>query len=282
MALAISNEEFTLLRDYIEEQCGISLTSGKEYLIESRLTTMVVESGSKSFLEFYRKIKTTPDQRLRDKLVDAMTTNETLWFRDKSPFAVFQDVLLPQFDAEIASGKRMRVRIWCAASSTGQEPYSLGMCVHEFSRLRPGAALRPANVEIVGTDISPSVLFLAMAGRYDQISMGRGLEDAMRDRYFKQNGRVWVLDESVKKMVTYKRLNLQSDFAALGTFDIIMCRNVAIYFSETFKKNLFARLARALNTGGHLFLGSAESLSGYSTDFEIRDHQRSIYYQVKR
>ncbi|MCL4233994.1 MAG: protein-glutamate O-methyltransferase CheR, partial [Deltaproteobacteria bacterium] len=276
MALAISNEEFTLLRDYIEEQCGISLTSGKEYLIESRLTNMVVESGSKSFLEFYRKIKTTPDQRLRDKLVDAMTTNETLWFRDKSPFTVFQDVLLPQFDAEIASGKRVRVRIWCAASSTGQEPYSLAMCVHEFARLRPGAALRPANVEILGTDISPSVLFLAMAGRYDQISMGRGLEDAMRDRYFKQNGRVWVLDDAVKKMVSYKRLNLQTDFASLGTFDIIMCRNVAIYFSETFKKNLFARLARALNAGGYLFLGSAESLSGYNTDFEIRDHQRSI------
>ncbi|OPZ19556.1 MAG: Chemotaxis protein methyltransferase Cher2 [candidate division BRC1 bacterium ADurb.BinA364] len=279
MGVTLKTGEFDLMRDFIETMCGILVGGDKAYLIESRLSALVAESGCDSFREFYFKAKHDNNPALRDRIVDLMTTNETLWFRDNHPFLVLRQVVLPALCQEIEQGKRSTVRIWSAASSSGQEPYSVAMCVLEATRGR--ARARPEQFEILATDISTTALRLAQLGRYDRIAISRGLPDDLRDRYFKDEGRVWTLCDEVKKRVQFKKFNLQDSFAALGSFDIVLCRNVAIYFSDSFKRSLFAKIARCLRPGGILLLGSSESISGYSAQFEMLEHNRSIYYRVR-
>lgn len=277
--MPITQNEFKLLRDYIEAQCGISVGDEKVYLIESRLTGLMVKFNCSTFEAFYKLATTDTTLGLRDKIVDAMTTNETLWFRDISPFRILEEVLLRRMTEEIQKGQRRKIRIWCAACSTGQEPYSISMTLHEFGR--KVSVLPLEYTEIVATDISPSALFLATAARYDKIAISRGLSDDLRNRYFDPSGSVWALKDKIKKMVTFKKFNLQEGFTSLGHFDIIFCRNVAIYFSETFKKDLFRRMAQLLRPDGILFLGASESISGYSTEYRMLTHEKGMYYQVK-
>lgn len=278
-ATSISGQDFKLLRDYIEEHCGIALGDEKAYLIESRLTKLMVENGCDDFGGFYRLVKNDSRAELRNKIVDAMTTNETLWFRDTHPFTILKEKLLPQYAAEIASGKRWRVRIWSAASSTGQEAYSIAMTIQEFCKANP--AVKPGHFQILGTDISPSALFIAMGARYDQIAIKRGLSQDYMDKYFKQDGRAYALDDSVKKMASFKQFNLQDSPASLGNFDIVFLRYVAIYFSDALKMRIFSNLARVLSPSGYLFLGAVESLRGFNDDFERLSHANGSYYQCK-
>ncbi len=274
---SVSNEEFTLMREYIEKQCGIALGDEKAYLIETRLTKLMVKSGCEDFGEFYRLVKSNKQPQLRDQIVDAMTTNETLWFRDSHPFTILREKLLPAFADEIRAGKRQRVRIWSAASSTGQEAYSIAMTVHEFAKTQ--STLKPEHVEIVGTDISPSALFVATTGRYDQIAVSRGLPDDLRGRYFKQDGRTWILDDAVKKLAKFQRFNLQNPPAPLGKFDVVFLRYVAIYFSDDFKKKVFSNVASILSPPGYFIIGAVESLRGYSDAFENLSHASGTYYK---
>lgn len=282
MAPSLTQSEFDLLRKLIEDDCGIVVEPGKEYLIESRLANLVTETACASFGDFYLKAKADLRGPLRDKIVDAMTTNETLWFRDNSPYVILEEVVLPAMIERIKAGQKIKMRIWSAACSTGQEPYSIAMLIQDACRFRGGGKVTPANFEILATDISPSALFLGMSGRYDQISISRGMRQDFKDRYFRQDGRVWLLADSVKQMVTFKRFNLQNPFTALGSFDLVFCRNVAIYFSLQFKQDLFRKIADTLNPAGLLFLGSAESLAQYSTDYEMLEHKGSLYYRVKK
>ncbi len=278
-SVQITDSEFKLIRDFIEESCGISVGNEKSYLIESRLAGLLRDSGSNSFSEFYKKASEDRTSGLRDKIVDAMTTNETLWFRDKSPFRIFEEIILPKVAEEFKAGKRNSYRIWSAACSTGQEPYSLIMTALEYAAKNPSF---PVNkIEIIATDISPSALFLAMAGRYDQLSISRGLPQEMKDKYFSQKGKIWILNDKVKQMVKFKKFNLQESFMSLGRFDLVLCRNVAIYFSDSFKKELFRKIAGILNPNSYFLLGASESLGGYNTDFEMKTLERSIYYLLK-
>lgn len=241
----ISDTEFQLLRQYIEEQCGIALGDEKAYLVETRLTKLMAMSGCDDFHEFYLLAKSDKDASLREKIIDAMTTNETLWFRDTHPYLALKEKMLPDFVDDLRAGKREKVRIWSAAASTGQEAYSIAMTIVEFCNGIPG--ITPEQFEIVGTDISASALFLANAGRYHPLAMSRGLDDSMRKRYFKEDGSVWEIDESIRKMATFKKFNLQHSPSVLGKFDIIFLRYVAIYFSEAFKKDLYSGLDRKSN-----------------------------------
>lgn len=277
MAAKVSSEDFRRLRDYIEEHCGIALGEEKAYLIETRLTKLMVENGCDDFGQFYNVIKRAGNGPLRDKIVDAMTTNETLWFRDGHPYDILREKLLPDLVAEMRAGKRNKIRIWSAASSTGQEPYSLAITVREFCRTN--SSLRPEQVEIQGTDISPSALFIAMGGRYDPIAMRRGMTPEIEQRYFKQDGRVSLIDDSVKKMVTFKKFNLQDSPVGMGHFDIVFLRYVAIYFSDDLKRKVFNNLAQVLRPKGFLFLGGVESLRGYSDAFTLLTQGRGTYYQ---
>ncbi len=279
MAVSISAVDFKSLRDYIEENCGIALGDEKAYLIETRLTKLMVQNGCDDFGAFYRKIKADPTSQLRDKIVDAMTTNETLWFRDQHPYVILKEKLLPEMAALLSEKRRLRVRIWSGASSTGQEPYSIAMTIHEFCRAH--GKVTPQQFEIVATDISPSALFIANSGRYDQIAMSRGMSDEMRARYFKQEGHVWVMDESVRKMVIFKRFNLQDPPDALGKFDIVFLRYVAIYFSASLKQKIFSNIARLLAPSGYFIIGAVESLRGFNDDFEALSHATGTYYKCK-
>jgi chemotaxis protein methyltransferase CheR len=276
----LTDLEFKALRDYIEKSCGIALGDEKAYLVENRLAGLVAETCCSSFGDLHRKAVNEPGLGLRDKIVDAMTTNETSWFRDSFPFEVLETDIFRQFAQETATGRRSQVRIWCAASSTGQEPYSIAIKLQEFNRKNPSLAL--SNVEITATDISPTVLFLAIAGRYDQISMSRGMTQEIKDRYFSANGKVWMLNDALRKMVVFKKLNLQESFISLGKFDLIFCRNVMIYFSDAFKRQLFTKFVESFNKGGYLFIGASESISNYSDKFTMISKDKRIYYQVNK
>ncbi|NCC50996.1 MAG: protein-glutamate O-methyltransferase CheR [Spartobacteria bacterium] len=278
----ISQVEFDLLRGYIQEHCGILVGDEKSYLIESRLAQLVVENGCTDFRQFYQKAKNDTAGTLRDKIIDAMTTNETLWFRDGGPWALLREVILPEFIETLASGKKHRIRIWSAACSTGQEPYSIAMLLEDILSTPAGHGVRAEQFEIMATDISPSALFLAISGRYNQIAISRGLDQAHRDRYFEKKGAVWELKQTIRKRISFKQFNLQHSLAPLGSFDMVLCRNVAIYFSSDFKKDLFARIANVLHsTEGYLLMGSTESLIGYTDAFNMLDKRGVIYYKVK-
>ncbi len=271
--------EFKLMRDYIEKYCGITIRQEKIYLLETRLTSLMVESGCSNFRQFHTKAVSDTTGKLRDKIIDAMTTNETLWFRDTSPFVILDEVLVKRFCEQIKSGEKSKMVIWCAASSTGQEPYSIAMTIYEHIRTHPGVSAD--HFEIIATDISPTVLYIAMAGRYDGFAISRGLGETMLNRYFIQDGKVWIVKDEIKRMVQFKKLNLQDSFSPIGKPDIIFCRNVLIYFSDEFKKDILRRMAAMLRPHGHLFLGASESLINYSAEYEMLSHTRGLYYRVR-
>ena len=279
MAVKLTPTEFPLLRDMIEEISGIRVGDGKAYLIESRLGRLLKEYNCSSFSEFHLKSKNGRDREIRAKVINAMSTQETLWFRDMHPYRILETKLLPEFAEELNSGKRKVVRIWSAASSTGQEPYSLAMVI--LNAMKQKGSLRPEMFEIFATDIASSALEVAKAGLYDRIAMGRGLPPQYREEYFAQDGRYTRVSEKVKSLVRFREYNLKESFAMFGQFDVILCRNVAIYFADEFKRNLYARIKKALTPGGHLFLGSSESISAYSSEFELHEHGGAIYYQAK-
>ncbi len=276
---AILPADFKLMRDYIERNCGIVLGEEKAYLIETRLAGLLAETGCQDYGALYRLAIAETGTAMRDKIVDAMTTNETLWFRDGHPFEILKEVLLPEFAQPLLTGMRFRIRIWSAASSTGQEPYSIAIAIQEYCREHPG--LRPDQFEIIASDISPSALFLARAGRYDSAALGRGMPEELRDRYFHKDGQVWVLDDTTKKMVTLRKFNLQDPMEPLGRFDIVFCRYVTIYFAEAFKRRIFEGIARLTAQGGYFITSAVENLQSSEDLFESRHHGSGTYYRSR-
>jgi chemotaxis protein methyltransferase CheR len=273
----ITQAEFRLIRDFIQEHCGICLGEEKAYLIETRLSGLMVAHGCADFGAFYRLAKADPTSQLREQVIDAMTTNETLWFRDSHPFAILREKLLPPLAEEILAHGRQRIRIWSAACSTGQEPYSIAMTIHEFCRTHPG--IHPQHFEIVASDISPSALFLAKAGRYDENAIRRGLPDEMRERYFHADGQSWVVNEEVRQLVSFRKFNLQDNMEPLGRFDVVFCRYVTIYFADDFKRRIFSGISSLLAPSGHLLVSAVESLRGIADQLLPRTHAGGLYYQ---
>jgi len=269
--------EFAKLREFVRESCCISLGEEKAYLFESRLGQIIAQSGATSLLDFINIARSEPTGRLRDKIVDAMTTNETLWFRDTHPFVILKDKLLPPLGEELKAGNRFRIRIWSGASSTGQEAYSIAMTIHEFCRANPG--LRPEQFEIMASDISPSALFLAKSGRYDEAALARGLGDERRSQFFHPDGKVWVVNDEVKRLVTFRKFNLQDSLEPLGHFDIVFLRYVCIYFSDPFKRQIYQGIAKLLAPDGHLIISAVESLRGITDSFTQLGHAGGSYYR---
>jgi chemotaxis protein methyltransferase CheR len=276
----LSLDEFHLIRDYIEKHCGIYLSDDKGYLVETRLTTLMYEHGCNTFREFYEKALQDRTNVLRDKIIEAITTNETFWFRDLHPFGILSEVLFNQYAEEIKSGKRSKIKVWCSACSTGQEPYSIAMTFLEFLRKNP--SLSTEHIEILATDISSTVLYLGKLGRYNSLAISRGLSDEFRRRYFNKSEKVWTIKDKVKNMVRFQKFNLQDDFSHLGKQDIVFCRNILIYFSSEFKQNILKRIARQLSPDGYLFLGASESIIMYTGDYEMIRHAVGLYYRIKQ
>lgn len=275
--ITITSDEFDLLRGWIEQECGIALQTNKQYLIESRFANLLVENGCTTFGDFYRKAKSDSGTGFRDKIIDAITTNETLWFRDESPFVALKENVFPQFGSS-----QKPCRIWSAACSTGQEPYSIAMIASEYAVANNKKDWLQKSLSILGSDISGSALMLAKNARYNTIAMSRGLASEYQTKYFEQDGQIHKLKDDIKKMVQFQKFNLQMPFCTLGKFDVIFLRNVAIYFSHEFKVELFHKLAGALNPGGYLFIGASETLIGYSDEFDLIEHNRSRFFKLKK
>ena len=273
-AITISDQEYRDFSRFLESQCGIVLGDSKQYLVRSRLSPLVTKFNVASLSDLLRDVVTGRNRELRVAAVDAMTTNETLWFRDTYPFAVLADKLLP----EIAANKRP-IKIWSAASSSGQEAYSMAMTILETQARKPGML---PNVSITGTDISASMLDMCRKGAYDNLALGRGLSPERRRTFFEDagDGRMKVKD-NVKRMVNFRPQNLMDSYALLGKFDIIFCRNVLIYFSPDMKAKVLNQMANSLNPGGYLLLGASESLTGLTDRFEMVRCNPGIIYKLK-
>jgi chemotaxis protein methyltransferase CheR len=260
--------DYEYLRKLLKERSGLDLSADKQYLVESRLIPLARRAGLQGIPELVQKMKSGADALISD-VVEAMTTNETFFFRDKIPFDHLRQNILPELVQARAS--RRSLRIWCAASSTGQEPYSIAMCIKEF------AGLAGWRVEIVGTDLSQAVLEKSKAGVFSQFEVQRGLPIQMLVKYFTQVGELWQLNADIRAMVQHRQLNLLQDFSHLGTFDVIFCRNVLIYFDQDTKVGIFERLARLLEGDGVLALGAAESVVGISDVFKPHPDRRGLY-----
>jgi len=261
--------EYEFLRKLLKERSGLDLSADKQYLVESRLIPLARRVGLSGIPELVVKMKGGGSDALTAGVVEAMTTNETFFFRDKIPFDHLRDAVLPALAQARASRRSMR--IWCAAGSTGQEPYSIAMCVKNF------AALAGWRIEILATDLSQSVLEKAKAGIFSQFEVQRGLPIQMLVKHFTQNGELWQLNPDIRSMVQHRQLNLLHDFTHLGTFDVIFCRNVLIYFDPETKTGIFERLSRALEPDGVLALGAAESVVGISDAFKPYPERRGLY-----
>lgn len=267
-------DDYKLLSTLLKERSGLDLTEDKIYLLESRLTPLARRRGLDSLEELIQEIRLRKPEPLILEVTEAMTTNESFFFRDEKPFTIFRETILPQLIEARASKKA--IRIWCAAASSGQEPYSLGMIIKEFE-----AKLAGWRIDIVGTDISSAILQRAREGLYSQFEVQRGLPVKLLMKYFKQEGEQWRIDESLRKMVTYKELNLLKDFKSLGRFDIVYCRNVLIYFDRPTKGVVLERIGELLPDDGQVVLGAAETVVGITDKFKAVPSLRGIYRPVR-
>lgn len=264
-------QDFAYLDKILRDGSGLSLTPDKAYLLESRLTPIAREKGLEDVAGLVAELRRTNDREMIRTINDAMTTNESMFFRDTKPFDQFKQVVLPELKN---SKPDKRVRIWSAACSNGQEPYSLAMVIKEM-----GAELAGWNFEIVATDLCRKVLQKAEDGLYSQFEVQRGLPITLLVKYFTQEGNNWRLKPEIKQMVTFKEFNLLDNPATLGKFDIILCRNVLIYFDENTKNEVLRKIRPCFTTGikGFLFLGSTESAQGVANIFSRIENYAGLY-----
>ncbi len=262
--------EYDYLRKLLKDRSGLVLSSDKQYLLESRLLPIVRRLDLGSLGGLVAKLRAPGAEPLIVQVVEAMTTNESFFYRDKIPFDNFNEAIMPALLA--ARANQRRIRIWCAAASTGQEPYSLAMCLKEMSQKLTGW-----RIEIVATDLSLEVLEKATAGVYSQFEVQRGLPVQMLIKHFTQKGDTWQISPEIRAMVQYRPFNLLHDFAALGTFDIVFCRNVLIYFDQQAKVDILHRIARLMPPDGYLVLGAAETVVGLTERFKPLTDRRGVY-----
>ena len=269
----IAVNEYNTFRRYLEDACGIVLGENKHYLVTSRLKRVTEEFSFPTLSDMMTTLVKGNDRRLREKVIDAMTTNETMWFRDVYPFEILKNELLPELAQNNAP-----IKIWSAASSTGQEAYSISMTASEFQQVNPGKLT--SNLEIVGTDISQTVVNKAKLGSYDELSVVRGLSPQRRDKFFSKKDDDWVINPDIAKRTRFTELNLLSSYSLLGKFDIIFCRNVLIYFSSEMKTDILERMADILKPGGTLILGGSESPTGYTKKFAMKRYPDGVVYRL--
>jgi len=271
----LQESEYKLFRDFLEQQCGIVLGDNKQYLVKSRLAPLMQRFGIATLSALLTKTMNPFERQLRAAVVDAMTTNETLWFRDTYPYELLKNQLLPELEKNCRS-----VKIWSAASSSGQEPYSISMTLLEYQQTRFMSF--PGGVSILGTDISNTMLEHCQRGEYDGLALARGLSPERRARFFEESGKGMMrIKDNVRKTVSFRHLNLLDSYTLLGKFDIIFCRNVLIYFSPEVKAKIIRQFAQSLNSRGYLILGASESLSSLNDDFEMLRCNPGIIYRKK-
>lgn len=262
--------EYDYLRVFLKQRSGLVLSNEKQYLIESRLMPVARKFGLASISNLVDKVKHEQNGSLADQIIEAMTTNESFFFRDKLPFDHFSQTMMPHMLQ--ARARDRRLRIWSAAASTGQEPYTLGMCLKDID-----AKIGGWRVEMIGTDLSTEVLEKAKAGVYSQFEVQRGLPINYLLKHFTQIGDMWQISSELRSMVQYRKLNLLENFSSLGQFDIVFCRNVLIYFDNDAKIDILNRIRKCMPEDGYLVLGAAETVVGLTDAFKPVPDRRGLY-----
>jgi len=278
--IKVATDDIKAISKYILDISGIDLNEGKAYLIETRLGGLIKEYECSSYRDLCSKAKTDSNKSIENKIIDAISTNETLFFRDSGPFEVLQHKILPDLidrRTEKSSGLLpIPIRIWSTACSTGQEVYSIAIVLKE---LLPD--LNKYNIKLLGTDISDSAIKQASYGTYNKFEIERGLSKEKLQKYFIPNGGNWKISDELRAMVSFTKRNILESFMGLGKLDIIFCRNVAIYFNIEERKKLFENIASVLEPDGFLIIGSTESLTGICPIFEPKRYLKTIYYQLR-
>jgi chemotaxis protein methyltransferase CheR len=276
--VAVTRDELNVWIKYIYEICGISLDQTKGYLVETRLAPLLREAGVSTFAELYYRAKSDTTQRLRRQIIDAITTNETSFFRDASPFDLIQHKLVPDLiDRRTKAGRKpVPIRIWSAACSTGQEVYSIGIAL-----LTLLGDMRGYDVRILGTDISDKAVAQASHAYYNKLELDRGMSPDKLRKYFTLEGERWKVRDELRALATFKTMNLLEPFTFPLPFDIVFCRNVAIYFTEPDRQRLFRSIRRAMAPDGALIIGSTESITGICPEFESQRYLRSVFYRLR-
>jgi len=271
----IAPNEYKKFSNFLEKACGITLGDGKEYLITSRLRKLLRDEKIASVAELLTALELGEPRYLLGLVIDAMTTNETSWFRDRSPFEVLEKDVFPLWDSD----RKKQCKIWSAACSSGQEPYTISIALSEYVALTATTNLNSAS--IIATDISASMLEEAKQAEYDENILGRGLSLNQKQQFFTESDGRWIVVNAIRQRVNFKEQNLLLSYDGLGKFDIIFCRNVLIYFAAQRKTDILNRMAKALNPGGFLFLGASETVTGYSDSFEMIRSASGVYYRLK-
>lgn len=273
----IDADEYRQFSDYLRSMCGIDLGINKQYLVATRVRRILRDYGLDGLAALTAALRQNAKPQLRQQVIDAMTTNETFWFRDGYPFQFLANTVLPELSKSRVGGK---IKVWSAACSSGQEPYSISMVFEEALRSRVGRQI--CDGDILGTDVSSAILDSARAGCYDRISLARGLSEERRNNFFipAADG-AWQLKQSLRDRVRLRSFNLQDPYVLLGKFDVVFCRNVLIYFSSELKLQILKKIHSTLLPGGYLFLGSSEGIAGLSDYFEMVNCNPGVAYRAK-
>ena len=274
----VTDVQYRRFAAFVEEKCGIVLGDGKQYLVNSRLSSLLSKFRVQTVDDLINlAMEEKPNNKAQEEVIDAMTTNETLWFRDTYPYKALETIILP----ELAKKAKYPVRIWSAACSSGQEPYSIGMIIQE--QMSKMLHIDPKQTQIIGTDLSPEMLSICRRGQYDVHALSRGLSPERKEKFFRttHNPNMMAIDSRVKSMVEFRPMNLLGSYALMGRFDVIFCRNVLIYFSNDVKADILRKLTMCLNPGGYLILGSTENLVGVADKYEMMRCNPGIIYHLK-
>lgn len=274
----VTDVQYRRFAAFVEEKCGIVLGDGKQYLVNSRLSSLLSKFRVQTVDDLINlAMEEKTNNKAQEEVIDAMTTNETLWFRDTYPYKALETIILP----ELAKKAKYPVRIWSAACSSGQEPYSIGMIIQE--QMSKMLHIDPKQTQIIGTDLSPEMLSICRRGQYDVHALSRGLSPERKEKFFRptHNPNMMAIDSRVKSMVEFRPMNLLGSYALMGRFDVIFCRNVLIYFSNDVKADILRKLTMCLNPGGYLILGSTETLVGVADKYEMMRCNPGIIYHLK-
>lgn len=265
-------QDFEYLKEFLKNRSGIVLSADKLYLVESRLTPVARDLGMSGIDELISALAKTADESLKTRVTDAMTTNESFFFRDQTPFDNLRDHVLPAMIAARKAKGQNRIRIWSAACSSGQEPYTIAMMLLENKE-----KFGDMSFEILATDLSTEIVDKAKDGSYSQFEVQRGLPIQLLVKYFTQTETAWQISEDIRKMVRFQTFNLLDSYGVLGKFDIIFCRNVLIYFDQETKGAILSRMADISAPDASLFLGGAESVIGITSDYQPVSGVRGVY-----
>ena len=284
---AMTNEDYKIITKYVFDICGIVLGNDKQYLVEQRLSPLLKELGCETFADLAKKLSLgVTNFLLREKVLNAMTTNETSFFRDEHPYIAFKEKIMPDMLERAKARKEHswqrrgpKVNMWSAAASTGQEPYSMSMIISDVVNMRGMGLVTMEDFGILGTDISSKVLAKAMEAKYSPLEVARGLTMDMRNKYFIQDGDHFIVNQRIRKIVEFKALNIQDRFTQIGSFDVIFCRNILIYFTDDAKRKILSQFFQMLTSGGYLLLGSAENMYNLNNDFTTERYGATTIYR---